>query len=281
MKKTEMQNRLDDYLKNLKQEERCEATVMQYRRENQAFLAWAGDAPITKETVIRYKDKLKDEYRPATVNVKLAALNSFFTFLGEIGLKVKQLKIQRQAYASQEKELTQAEYERLVHAAKDRGNERLALLIQTICSTGIRVSELKFITAEAVKSGEAQIRLKGKNRTILLPGKLRKLLQKFVKKQRILRGAVFLSRTGKPLDRSNIWRMMKNLCGSAGVDPKKVFPHNLRHLFARKFYSVDHDIAKLADILGHSSIDTTRIYIITTSREHQKRLDRMSLVLTE
>ncbi len=281
MKKIEMQNRLDDYLQNLELEERCKATVTQYRRETCAFLAWTGDTEITKETVIRYKDKLKEEYKPATVNVKLAALNSFFTFLGELGLKVKQLKIQRQAYASQEKELTQAEYERLVKAARDQGNEKLALLIQTICATGIRVSELKFITAEAVESGEAHIRLKGKDRVILLPGKLRKLLRKYIKTQHIKSGSVFLSRTGKPLDRSNIWRMMKNLCGSAGVDPKKVFPHNLRHLFARKFYSIDHDIAKLADILGHSSIDTTRIYIITTSREHQKRLDRMSLVLME
>lgn len=281
MKNTEMQNRLDDYLQNLELEERCETTITQYRRETSAFLAWAGDTEITKETVIRYKDKLKEEYKPATVNVKIAALNSFFTFLGELGLKVKQLKIQRQAYASQEKELTQAEYERLVKAARDQGNEKLALLIQAICATGIRVSELKFITVEAVESGEAHVRLKGKNRVILLPGKLCKLLRKYIKKQHIKSGPVFLSRTGKPLDRSNIWRMMKNLCESAGVDPKKVFPHNLRHLFARKFYSIDHDIAKLADILGHSSIDTTRIYIITTSREHQKRLDRMSLVLME
>ena len=215
------------------------------------------------------------------INSKFYALKHSLNGIFNKSWKVKQLKIQRQAYCSQEKELTQAEYERLVKAAKDQGNEKLALLIQTICATGIRVSELKFITAEAVESGEAHVRLKGKNRTILLPGKLRKLLRKYIRKQHIHSGPVFVSRTGKALDRSNIWRMMKNLCESAGVDPKKVFPHNLRHLFARKFYSIDHDIARLADILGHSSIDTTRIYIITTSQEHQKQLDRMSLVLTE
>lgn len=280
MKKTEMNRKMDDYLESLQLEERCSATIAQYKREVLSFLAWA-DAEITKETTIRYKNKLKDEYKPATVNVKLAALNGFFTFLGQLELKVKQLKIQRQAYCSQEKELTQAEYERLVSAAKDQGKEKLVLLIQTICATGIRVSELRFITVEAVECGEAHVRLKGKNRTILLPGKLRKLLRKYIKKQHIQSGQVFVSRNGRPLDRSNIWRMMKNLCESAGVDPKKVFPHNLRHLFARKFYSIDHDIARLADILGHSSIDTTRIYIITTSREHQKQLDRMSLVLME
>ena len=292
MKKTEMENKIEAYLEHLEMEERCAATVAQYRREVHAFLVWAAgcdaggaeDAEageITKETVIRYKDELKDAYKPATVNAKLAALNGFFTFLGQPELKVKQLKVQRQAYCSQEKELTQEEYGKLVTAAKNQGNEKLALLIQTLCATGIRVSELKFITAEAVETGEAQIRLKGKTRIILLPGKLRKLLRKYIRKQKIRTGPIFVSRNGNPLNRSNIWRMMKNLCEEAGVDPKKVFPHNLRHLFARTFYSIDHDIARLADILGHSSIEPTRIYIITTSREHQKLLDRMSLVLME
>ena len=278
---TAWKKEIAEYMDYLRQEERCENTVAQYHRDILCFLTWAEKDEITKAVVIRYKEKLQEKYRPATVNVKLAALNSFFSFLGKLELKVRQLKIQRQAYCSKEKELTQAEYERLVAAAKDQGNEKLAFLIQTICSTGIRVSELKFITTEAVEAGEAHIRLKGKNRTILLPGKLCKLLRKYIKKQHIQSGPVFISRNGKPLDRSNIWRMMKNLCGSAGVDSKKVFPHNLRHMFARKFYSIDHDIAKLADILGHSSINTTRIYIITTSREHQRQLDRMDLVLTK
>ncbi len=269
------------YERYLRQEERCEQTIAQYYREILRFLSWAEGREITKDTVIRYKDKLAETYRPATVNVKLAALNSFFTFLGRLELKVRQLKIQRQAFCPQDKELTPAEYERLVQTARSRGNEKLALLIQTICATGIRVSELKFITAEAVEAGEAHIRLKGKNRTILLPGKLRKLLRRYIRGRRICSGPVFVSRTGRALDRSNIWRMMKLLCQSAGVNPKKVFPHNLRHLFARKFYSIDHDIAKLADILGHSSINTTRIYIITTSKEHQRQLDRMDLVLME
>lgn len=163
-------------------------------------------------------------------------------------------------------------------AAKNKGNEKLSLVIQTIGGTGIRVSELKFITVEAVENGEAYISSKGKNRKVLLPGKLCKLLKKYIRRQRLEAGSVFITRTGKPLDRSNIWRMMKALCEDAQVDPKKVFPHNLRHLFARKFYSIDHDIAKLADMLGHSSINTTRIYIMTTSREHRKQLDKMNLI---
>lgn len=281
MKKTELMAQKKDYMENLKLTERCPATIIQYCRENETFLNWTEEENITKETVIRYKEKLKEEYKPTTVNVKLAALNSFFSFAGALNLKVKPLKIQRQAYCSREKELTMEEYHKLVAAASRQGNEKLSLVIQTICATGIRVSELQYITVESLKSGEADLCNKGKHRTILLPGKLTKLLRQYVKKQHLTEGAVFVTRNGKPLNRSNIWRMMKDLCESAGVDPKKVFPHNLRHLFARKFYSIDHDIAKLADILGHSSINTTRIYIVTSGQEHLKLLNRMSLVLTE
>jgi len=288
-------------------QEKSRATRRQYARSIAQFIGWLGGeemqpedstavgqgrpagsggaeqpqsaAEITKQTVIRYKEKLQAEYKPATVNIKLSALNSLFAFLGRVDLKVRQLKIQREAYCAQEKELTQDEYKRLVEAAKQKGNEKLALVLQTICGTGIRVSELQFVTVEAVEAGEANIALKGKNRKILLPGKLCKLLKRYIRHRKIATGPVFVTRTGRPLDRSNIWRMMKALCVSARVDPRKVFPHNLRHLFARKFYAIDHDIAKLADILGHSSINTTRIYIMTTSTEHRKQLNRMRLIL--
>ncbi len=280
MTSTELAANVEEYFEYLVREEKSQATRAQYLRDVRLFLSWlTDDEEVVKELVIRYKEKLQRDYEPATVNTKLAALNSFFSFLDRLDLKVKQVKIQRQTYCSQSKELTFEEYERLVAAAKEQGNEKLSLIIQTICATGIRVSELSFITVEAVDMGEANIQMKGKNRTILLPGKLKKTLRNYIKKQGIKTGAIFVTRNGRSVNRSNIWKMMKALCESAGVDPKKVFPHNLRHLFARKFYSIDHDIAKLADILGHSSINTTRIYIITTSREHQKRLDEMKLVL--
>lgn len=210
--------------------------------------------------------------------MKLSALNSFFEFVGRSDLRLKLLKIQQKAYCSAEKELSKAEYLRLVKTAEQEDNQKLALLLQTICGTGIRVSEVKYITAEAVNRGEASIRLKGKNRTILIPKKLQKRLKDYIRREKIKDGPVFITRTGKPLDRSNIWRMMKALCQEAGVDEKKVFPHNLRHLFARCFYSIDKDIAKLADILGHSSINTTRIYIITSGAEHRRQLDALELV---
>lgn len=279
MNTTELKKSVERYIAHLTTEEKALSTRTQYAHTIEQFIMWLDDhAEITKRTVIRYKEKLKTAYKPATVNIKLAALNSLFTFLERTDLKVKQLKIQREAYCAQEKELTYDDYRRLVEAAKNKGNEKLSLVIQTIGGTGIRVSELKFITVEAVENGEADISSKGKNRKVLLPGKLCKLLKKYIRRQRLKAGSVFITRTGKPLDRSNIWRMMKALCEDAQVDPKKVFPHNLRHLFARKFYSIDHDIAKLADMLGHSSINTTRIYIMTTSREHRKQLDKMNLI---
>ena len=193
-------------------------------------------------------------------------------------MKLKFLKIQESVYCSAEKELSKKEYQRLVDTAKKQKNEKLVLLLQTICGTGIRVSEVKYITSEAVCQGEAVIRLKGKTHTILLPKKLQKALKNYIRREKILTGPVFITRTGRPLDRSNIWKMMKALCRDAGVDEKKVFPHNLRHLFARCFYALDKDIAKLADILGHSSINTTRIYIITSGVEHRRQLDALGLV---
>ena len=267
-----------DYLMYLTKEERSIATKKQYCREVIRFISWAADLEAVKETVIHYKEKLKQEYKTvSSINTKLAALNGFFTFIGRTDLKVKQMKAQRQIYCSEEKELTKEEYFRLITAAEAKG-EKSVLILQTICSTGIRVSELQFITAEAVKAGEASVRLKGKDRVILIPDQMCRLLQNYLKQKRISSGPVFITRTGKPIDRSNIWKMMKSLCEAAHVDQEKVFPHNLRHLFARCFYHADKDIAKLADVLGHSSINTTRLYIISTFAEHRMLVDSLGLL---
>lgn len=268
-----------EYIAHLEREERSPATLGQYRRDIEAFLRWMSGRELTKERVIGYKGHLQEVYRPVSVNAKLAALNGFFSFLGRHDLRVKQLKIQRQAFCPRERELSKAEYLRLVRAAETRRGDRLSLLMQTICATGIRVSELHSITAEAVERGEAVLQLKGKTRVILLTGKLRKKLQRYLRRQEISSGPVFITRTGRPLGRSSIWRMMKSLCTEAGVERSKVFPHNLRHLFARCFYSADRDLAKLADILGHSNINTTRIYIVSSGREHRQRMDALKLVL--
>lgn len=275
---TSYETQIENYFNYLKEEERSESTRRQYRRDILCFLSFLGAGALTKETAVDYKQKLERDYQPASVNVKLSALNSFFAFLGRSELRLKLLKIQRKAYCPTEKELSKEEYLRLVKTAEREKNQKLALLLQTICGTGIRVSELKYITAEAVCRGEASIQLKGKNRTILIPRKLQKSLKEYLRRQKITTGPVFITRTGRSLDRSNIWKMMKALCQEAGVNEKKVFPHNLRHLFARCFYAIDKDIAKLADILGHSNINTTRIYIITSGAEHRRQLDALGLV---
>jgi integrase/recombinase XerD len=278
MKKIDFQIILD-YLAHLKLEEKSISTQSQYKRDITRFLHFADDTPLDKELVIRYKESLLQAYQPASVNAKLAALNGFFAFIGRCDLKVRQLKIQRKPYCPKEKELTKAEYLRMIAEANRQKNEKFSLLIQTLCGTGIRVSELKFITAEAVDSGEATIRLKGKTRVILLSGKLQKALKGYLQRQNIRTGPIFVTKNGRPVDRSNIWKTMKSLCKNAGIDARKGFPHNLRHLFARCFYSVDKDIAKLADILGHSNINTTRIYIIATGREHRRRMDALGLIV--
>lgn len=270
---------LEKYIDYLQNEERSIATVCQYERDVLRFFSFLNLKELTKDAVLQYKQELMKAYQPVSVNVKLSALNSFFSFIGRDDLKLKLLKIQRSVYCSEERELSKSEYFRLIQAAEKKKNKRLALLLQTICGTGIRVSELKYITAAAVNCGEAVIQLKGKTRTILIPKKLQKKLKNYLRRERIVEGPVFITRTGRPLDRSNIWKMMKNLCRDAGVDAKKVFPHNLRHLFARCFYSIDKDIARLADILGHSSINTTRIYIITSGTEHRRHLDALRLVV--
>ena len=223
---------------------------------------------------------MTEDYAPSSINTMLAAMNGLLDFCGLAALKVKPLKIQRSLFSDGEKELTREEYIRLIRAAEQDGSERLSLVIQTICATGIRVSELQFITAEAIQSGRAEISNKGKRRIVFLPNGLRKLLTVYLHKQDKTSGAVFTTRTGRPLDRSNIWRDMKALCQSAGVDPKKVFPHNLRHLFARTFYSVDHDLSRLADILGHSNIATTRIYTAECGSVHAQQIEKLGLIIT-
>ena len=264
----------------LKSEEKSENTIGKYLRDVQAFFTYLGGAAVTKEAVIAYKNKLLAEsYAVRSVNSMLASLNSLFAFLGWTDSRVKSIKLQRQIYCPEEKELTKAEYMRLVNAAKQKGNERLNLILQTICGTGIRVSELQFITVEAVKNGEAIVSLKGKTRSVFIVKELQKKLLRYAAEQGISSGTIFITRTGRPMSRTNIWREMKGLCEQAGVNPQKVFPHNLRHLFARVFYGIEKDIAKLADILGHSSINTTRIYIISTGNEHRRRMEHMRLIL--
>lgn len=269
---------LRSYHQYLLREEKSTATVEKYLRDVRAFAFYAGESEITKEVVLEYKRELQEkEYAVRSINSMLASLNSFLIYMGWTDCKVKSFKLQRQVYCAEEKELTKAEYERLLKAAEK--NEQLRLVMQTICGTGIRVSELKFFTVEAVSRGEVVVNCKAKTRTILIPGKLRKLLLDYARKQKIRSGVIFLTRNGKPLDRKTIWAQMKGLCKAAGVNPSKVFPHNLRKLFARTFYGIEKDIAKLADILGHSSIDTTRIYIMTTGTEHRRKIERLGLVV--
>ena len=263
----------------LKAEEKSQNTIEKYARDVATFAKFLGKDNITKEKVIEYKSKLiTDDYAVRSINSMLASINSLFAFLGWHELKVKSIKLQRQIYCPEEKELTKAEYLRLVNTAKQKGNERLCLLIQTICSTGIRVSELPYITVEAVRHGAAVVSLKGKTRSVFIVRELQKKLLRYAAEHKITSGAIFVTRNGKPMSRTNIWREMKNLCNEAGVSTRKVFPHNLRHLFARTFYGIEKDIAKLADILGHSNINTTRIYIISTGDEHRKKLESMRLV---
>lgn len=260
------------------QEEKSAATVEKYLRDVRAFFAFTGEKEITKERVLEWKKSLVTaEYAARSINSRLASLNSLLNFLGWADCRVKNLKIQQQTYSSADKELTKLEYKRLLDAAKDQ--PQLKMVMETICGTGIRVSELEYFTVEAVKAGEIEIRNKGKLRSILIPGKLSRKLLAWAKKNGIRSGVIFVTRNGKPLNRSNIWSKMKKLCKAAGVKDSKVFPHNLRKLFARCFYALAKDIAKLADILGHSSINTTRIYIMTTGTEHRRQLNRLDLVV--
>ncbi len=269
---------LENYREYLICEEKATATIEKYIRDVSEFADWLGVKELEKSMVLAYKTEFIEKYAPASVNAALSSLNSFFAYMEWYDLRVKNIKIQKQIFASTDKELTKAEYERLLSAAKDKKNERLYLLMQTICSTGIRVSEVKFITVEAVNRGIAEINCKGKRRQVFLPKQLCQILRQYIKEQKIKSGAVFVTRNGNPLDRSNVWSDMKKLCKAANVSEKKVFPHNLRHLFARTYYSLQKDIVRLADILGHSSVNTTRIYTIESGEIHRKQIQKLGLL---
>ena len=262
----------------LYEEERSDNTIEKYMRDIRFFREWLQGRSIDKSLVIEYKKELCERYAAKSVNSILSSINAFFTFMGWYDLKVKTLKIQRRIFADKSKELSKSEYERLLTAAKDKKNERLYYLMQTIASTGLRVSEIKYVTCEAVRQGQAVINCKGKIRQIFLPKKLCQMLKQYIKSRKIKSGSVFITRSGKPLDRCAIWKMLKDLCESAGVSKDKVFPHNFRHLFARTFYSLQKDIVRLADILGHSSVETTRLYTMESGTEHIKQLQKLGLL---
>ena len=269
---------INEFAGYLCREEKSAATQEKYLRDVQAFSMYLGGVEITKELVIGWKKYLVDqEYAVRSINSMLASVDSLLDFLGLADCKKKSVRTQRQTYCTEEKELTKVEYLRLLEAS--RKNEQLNLVIQTICGIGIRVSELRYFTVEAIRYGEVIVDCKNKTRTIMVPGKLKNILLNYAKRHGITQGIIFVTRTGKPLNRSNIWAAMKRLCQAAGVKPSKVFPHNLRKLFARTFYGIEKDIAKLADILGHSSINTTRIYIMTTGQEHRQKIERLGLVI--
>lgn len=265
---------------HLQREERSENTVKKYLRDIRRFAAFQKGEGVTKEGIIRYKTSLRESgYAISSINSMLAAVNAFLAFLNWKDCAVKLFPVQREAYCATEKELTRNEYVRLIRGARKKGDRRLSLLLQTICATGIRVSELRYITVESVSRGKTTVFLKGKTRQILIVGELKNKLLRYAQERKIGSGAIFVTRSGKPLDRTSIWREMKGICCLAGVSPQKVFPHNLRHLFARTFYSMDRDIAKLADILGHSSIQTTRIYLTSTEQECRSRMEHMRLLI--
>ena len=269
-------DQFEDYLRH---DEREESTIEAYLRSLTRFAEWADGRSVTKELAMEWKTALAEAgYRPISVNAMLAAVNKFFICMGREDCKVKYLKLQRQMFRKSEKDLSKEEYQRLVQAAHEKGDLRMELILETICATGIRVGELKYITVEAVRAGVAEIALKGKIRTILLPRRLCRKLQKYAKQQKIASGKIFLTQDGLPVSRQSIWTRMKALCEAAGVERSKVFPHNLRSLFARSFYGSCHDVVRLADVLGHSSIETTRIYLMSTGKEYLRQLDKLGLV---
>lgn len=264
----------------LRTDERSANTVSKYLRDAakfQKFLEQDYFSCLSKQAVIAYKERLTRQYKPSSVNSMLAAINGFLVFLGRPDCKVKLLKIQRTNFRLSERELSRSEYRRLLDAAKQKGDERMYLLMQAICCTGIRVSELRYITVETLKYGMTRVNNKGRERAVLLPRELRKALLQYCARHDIRCGPVFVTRNGLPMNRSNIWAAMKRLCRMAGVDPQKVFPHNLRHLFALTYYVQEKDIAHLADILGHASIETTRIYTSVSGDRYQRSLSRMQL----
>ena len=270
--------KMQEFETHLRNEERSEATIGKYLHDVKCFADYIGTSEVCKQNVMEYKQSLGNTYAVTSANSMIAALNAFLRFCGWHDLCVKQFRVQRPAYCPEEKELTRSEYLRLLEAANQKHNERLYLIIQTICGTGIRVSELQYITVEALNKGEAVVNCKGKNRRIFIVSNLKKKLLRYIKEQKISSGAIFITRSGKPVSRNNIWKEMKSLCEQARVAPSKVFPHNLRHLFARTYYSIQKDIVRLADILGHSSVNTTRIYTMETYEVHCRQIQELGLL---
>ena len=270
---------IEAFVQYLYMEEREQSTIEKYQRDIRLFAVWAGRREVDKSLTSAWKEYLKVQgYKPETINGKLSVLNKFLLFLGWEDCRIRHLKIQRRLFRGADRNLSKDEYLCLVDTAASLGKVRLALLMETICATGIRVSEVRYITVEAIRTGYAEVALKGKIRTVLIPSKLCRKLEKYAKKQKIASGELFVTRSGKGLTRRQIWAEMKAICHAAGVESSKVFPHNLRHLFARTFYRAHKDVAKLADVLGHSSIETTRIYLISTGIEHARQLERLGLV---
>lgn len=266
------------FAEDLRDQEKSAATVEKYLREARRFAEYAGGNEVSRRMTLGYKAMLGSLYSAKSANSMLAALNSLFRFARREDLCVRQFRLQRDAYRPESEELTRDEYVQLISAAEHACDYRSALILQTLCCTGIRIGELGYVTVEAAKEGGTSVCCKGKTRRIFIVSALRKKLLRYAEETGVSSGPVFLTRTGRPVDRTNVWRKMKKLCAAAGIPPQKAFPHNLRHLFARTFYEKEHDISTLADILGHSSVNTTRIYIISTGAEHAKRMEGMDLV---
>ena len=271
-----MMEAMEKFKEHLIQEEKSELTIEKYLRDVRRFLAWLGNRELTKTNVLEYKTELVAEYTVVSVNSMISSVNSYLSFIDRPDCRVKTIKQQRQTFLTADKELSKQEYSRLLNAAGK--NSRLCLLMQTICATGIRVSEHRFITVEAARQGYAEVRLKGKHRLVLIPAKLCRMLLQYAKRCKIKQGSIFITARGTPLNRCNIWAEMKKLCRTAKVSREKVFPHNLRHLFARTYYTMEKDIVRLADILGHSNINTTRIYTMESGMIHRQQIEKMNLL---
>lgn len=276
--KQEKQNGLGQFGDYLREQEKSRHTIEKYCRDVRKFFVFAGEV-WDKNTIISYKEYLQTHYKTSSANSMLASLNSYFHFIGKQEYCVRTFRVQKQIFCDERREMTRSDYQRLVKAAQKRGDERLCAILQTLASTGIRISELSYITAESLAQGEAVIDCKGKQRVILLPQSLMLYLTRYCQKNQIERGSIFVTKSGQAVRRQNVWADMKSVCADAGVLPSKVYPHNLRHLFARIFYERDHDLVRLADYLGHSSVETTRRYTITSSREACRRQLELGLLM--
>lgn len=278
MQRSITRNSINDYKQYLLMAEKAHATITKYINEVERLSEYLEHSALNKCALLEYRETLAENFSSRTVNTKLAAINGYLSFIGADEYKVQLLKVQRKAFIAENRELSAAEYKRLVNAADASGNDRLSLVMQTICATGIRISELSYITTDAIEKHHTEIRLKGKSRTVLIPNKLCKKLAEYAARQHIDSGVIFRTKSGRPLDRANIFHDMKRICDAAHVERSKVFPHNLRHLFARAFYSIEKNLSHLADVLGHSSIETTRIYVAASSRQYERMLDKMKLI---